>query len=669
MLPESPELRQVRTTCNRDCPDSCGIVATVDAKGRIVKHIGDPEHGVTRGFLCQRGNRYLRRFYSDARVLHPQRRTKSGWQRVSWDDALDLTAEQLTRIRDELGPTAVLACTYSGIKGLVARSIWKRFWAHFGGATFMEGGTSVEASHAAQHADFGGDGTHAPDDLQRSKAVVVWGKNIDVTRPHAMAFVSMARRAGAQLHVIDPVRCATARKAAQHYQLRPGSDAWLALGLGRLLVERSAYDAEFVQGCCSGFAAYAELVRSVSLEQVTAATDLPLEQLEQLADLYARTKPLATLIGLGPSYWPNAGEAVRLIDALAAITGNLGLPGGGAQTDTVAGYTGLDLKAGGEQAPRAQVRKVLLPMLGQELEDAADPPIRAAFVAGANPAATCPDTRRVQAVLGRLDFSVVVDQFMTATAEQADLLLPCATYLEMDDLVVAYGHHWLGVTQEVVPPLGEVRTDVAILQDLASRLGFGSALAGEPRNLANRILGRLAAAPHALSFEQLAQRPALNPLAAPIPFADHVFGTPSGKVELIGELERLGSTAVAESELHLVATKTLKMVNAQINEDDRPVGPSARVHPQTLAAHGIADGAEAHVVSSTRRVRVTLVADETVRRDVVLFNPAAWRGDLQGVNQLREAIRTDVGKAAAMHATRVRLEQVSSGEEGKERAP
>jgi len=152
--------RQLRTTCNRDCPDSCGIIATVQ-DGRIVKHVGDPEHGVTRGFLCQRGNRYLRRFYSDARVLHPRRRTKSGWERLSWDDALDLTADRLVAVRDELGPTAVLACTYSGIKGLAAKAIWKRFWAHFGGATFMDGGTSVEASHAAQQADFGGLGTHA----------------------------------------------------------------------------------------------------------------------------------------------------------------------------------------------------------------------------------------------------------------------------------------------------------------------------------------------------------------------------------------------------------------------------------------------------------------------------------------------------------------------------
>lgn len=650
--------QQVRTTCNRDCPDSCGILATVEG-GRIVKHQGDPEHGVTRGFLCQRGNRYLRRFYSDQRVLRPLRRTAAGWQPVSWDDALDLAAERLVRLRDAHGPTAVLACTYSGIKGLVARTIWRLFWAHFGGATFVEGGISVEAAHAAQHADLGGDATHDPADLVNSRAVVVWGKNIDVTRPHAMAFVTEARRRGAQLWVIDPVRCATARKAARHLQLRPGSDAWLALGVGRLLVERGQVDLAVVERCCEGFGAYADLARSVSLEQVAAATDLTRGQIEELAELYAHVRPLATLIGLGPAYWQQAGQAVRLIDALAAISGNLGRPGGGAHTDTMAGYAGMDFSAT-KNAPRGEARKLLLPRLGDALAAAADPPVRGAWIAGANPAATCPDTGAVHAALAGLDFSVVVDQFITASAEKADLLLPCTTYLEMDDLVVAYGHTWLGVTQEVVPPLGEARSDVAILQGLADRLGFGPALAGTPREWADQILGRLASE-HGLTFERLAERPAPNPLAAAVPFSDGVFATPSGKVELIGELHgALATPRLEPGELHLVATKTLKMVNAQINAEDLPEGPVVRAHPETLASRGLAPGDTAWVVSRVGRVRARLEPDETVRRDVVLFNPSAWRGDLQGVNQLREAICTDIGQAAAMHASRVSLEPITA---------
>jgi len=646
--------QHLRTTCNRDCPDSCGVIATVE-NGRIVKHRGDPDHPVTRGFLCLRGNRYLRRFYSEERILHPMRRNKGGWQRVGWDDALDLAAERLSRCRDEHGPESVLAVSYSGIKGLVAMALGKLFWAHFGGPTVGEGGLSVEAAFAAQELDFGGDGAHAPHDLANAKAVVVWGKNIDVTRPHAMAFVTEARRAGAPMHVIDPVRCATARKAHRHHALRPGSDPWLALGIGKLLVERDAVDHAFVRDHTEGFEEYRRLLDSVSLEQVAAATDLPVSNIEELAELYASTRPLATLIGLGPSWWPHAGVTVRLIDALAAICGNLGIPGGGAQTDSAAGYAGTDFSILRE-APAPQHRKVLLPHLGQAVLEASDPPIRAGWIAGANPAATCPDTARVNEALASLDFLVVVDQFITASAEHADLFLPCTTYLEMEDVVVAYGHHYIGGDQAVVPPLGEARPDAAIYQALAGRLGFGDVLAGSHRGWARRILGTLATE-HGITPERLVDGAMLNPLAPPIPFAGGEVGTPSGKVQLITSLDDMElSGSPGGGRLFLMATKTLKMVNAQINPEDLPDEPVVRLHPEALAARELSDGQRAWVVSDAGRVRVQLKADDAVRTDVLLFNPAAWRGDLQGVNQLRQATLTDIGQAPAMHHTLVTLE-------------
>ena len=648
--------KTLKTTCNRDCPDSCGVLATVRG-GRVVKHRGDPDHPITRGSLCLRGNRYLKRLYSGERVLHPMRRTRGGaWERLAWDDALDLAADELRRARDAGGPEAVAVISYSGIKGQVARLLQRAFWAHFGGGTFISGGTSVEAAIEAQVADLGQAGAHSMEDLANAAGLVVWGKNIDVTRPHAWRFVNEAREAGAPLHVIDPVRCATARKADRHHQLRPGSDPWLALGIGRLLLEAGAgaIDHDFVREHTVGLEGYRALVTSVSLGQVSEATDLPPARIEELAELYAGTRPLATLIGLGPAYWPGAGATVRLIDALAAISGNLGLPGGGAHTDSSAGYTGMNHKLPGD--PPEQFRRELpLPRLGAELLAATSPAPRVGWISGANPAATCPDTATVDRALAGLDFLVVVDQFLTASAAHADLFLPCTTYLEMEDLVVAYGHNWLGVDQAVIPPEGEARSDAAIYQGLARRLGFGEILAGAPAEWADRILGSLASE-HGVTFERLRAGAALNPLAPSVPFADGRFSTASGKVELVGELPPLPRPDLSGGRLHLVATKTLKMVNAQINPEDLPGEPVARLHPDALTARGLAHGQLARVSSPVGQVVARLAADETLRRDMLLFNPAAWRGDLQGVNQLREALVTDLGTGAAMHATLVTVE-------------
>lgn len=640
---------EIRTICNRDCPDSCGVVATVE-NGRIVKHKGDPMHGVTRGFLCYRGNHYLKRFYSEDRILHPHRRTEKGWERISWDDALDLCVEKLTHFRETYGARSVAYISYSGIKGMVARAMARKFWDHFGGATLMKGGLSVEACHAAQGLDFGGACTHAPEDLANSEGFVVWGKNVAVTRVHCWPFIMQARRRGARIVVIDPVNCDTADKADLHLAIRPGSDGMLAAGVARLLLEGDHVDRDFIDNHSNGFEAYRELILSIPMQDVLDATGILLDDIQKVAQLYADAKPLATMIGLGPSYWRRGGASTRLIDALVAMTGNVGIPGGGAHTD-IHGGTGLDHSLLSEPL-KSEHRSIMLPKLGDEILNTTEPPIKMGFVAGANPAATCPDTGRVREGLEALEFLVVVDQFMTATAEPAHLFLPCTTYLEMEDLVAAYGHHWLGLGQAVVPPQGEARTDSAIFQALAQRLGFGDALAGEPPEWINRFLAPLEK--HGITRDALAEKPMLDPLAKPIPFSDRKFRTPSGKFEFVTEFSP-PDLAAAPKQLRLMATKTLKMVNAQINAEDVPPVPCVMAHPETIAALGFTVGDQVMVESSVGSVSARLEADAEVLPEVLLFNPAAWQGDLQGVNQLRESLISDMGDAAAMHETLVTL--------------
>ncbi len=647
-LPRQTGRRQ--TTCTRDCPDSCSILATVE-NGRIVSHRGDPEHGVTRGFLCLRGNHYLKRFYDPQRLLYPQRRTAKGWERISWENALDLAAEKLRSCRDTFGPLSILVVNYSAIHTWLPRILSRLFWAHFGGATFSSGGLSVEASHAAQALDFGGDCTHEPEDLVHSRAFVVWGKNVAVTRPHWMPFIQQARKNGAVMAVIDPVYSETAQKADRFYQIRPGSDGMLALGVARLLLERNAVDEDFIAKHTHGFSGYQEMVLNCRLEDVALATDLKPEQIREIADLYATKKPLATFAGLGPSYWKNGGAMVRLIDALAAISGNVGVPGGGMSTD-IMGAAGLNL-AMLREAPKAKTRRILLPRLGEDILNTQNPPLKMGWIAGANPASSAPDTQLVKEGLRSLEFLVVVEQFMSATAQLAHLVLPCTTYLEMDDLVTAYGHHWIGLTNRIVPPEGEARTDAEIFQLLADRLGFGGALAGDPRTWLERMLEPLAA--NGLSFESLQERPRRNPGAAAVPFADRRFKTASGKFEFITRFSAEVDPPNGR-DLQLVATKTLRMLNSQILPEDLPEEPVVRVNPAVLSEKGLHEGDEVWVESKVARVKARVKADETVRRDVLFFIPSLWQGELSGVNQLREAILTDIGDGAAMHETRVTLQ-------------
>jgi anaerobic selenocysteine-containing dehydrogenase len=640
--------QEYRTTCTRDCPDACGIIATVQ-DGRVTMQKGDPEHGITRGFLCSRGKDYLKRFYDPNRLLYPQRRTPGGWQRISWDDALDLVAEKLVHYRDSFGPLSVLVVNYSGMRGWSARLLNRLFWAHLGGATFSSGGLSTETFEAAQQLDMGADGTHDPADLANSSGFVLWGKNVYVTHQHWTPFINQACKSGAPLVVIDPVRTATAQKADRFYQIRPGSDGMLAMGIARRLLERNAVDGEFITDHTSGFEAYREVVFSHTIEEVADATDLSVEEIDEIAEFYATRNPLATIIGLGPSYWTDGGAKVRLIDALAAISGNIGISGGGASSN-FGGAPPFDLSALGE-VPERQMRRVLLPRLGDDILAAGDPPLKMGWIAGANPAASAPNSNRVKEGLSSLEFLVVVEQFRSATAELADLVLPCATYLEMDDLVASYGHSWVGMCQQVVPPLGETKADGEIMQLLAGRLGFGDVLAGEPDRWMRRLLAA-PLAPEGVTLESLRTRSQRNPLVPPVPFVGGRFRTPSGRYEFVGSFSPVKAGC---GELHLVATKTPRMLNSQILSEDLPEEPVVRVNPVTAARLGLSDGQRVWVASSVGEVKVRLLADEAVRPDVLLFNPSAWKGDLSGVNQLRETLLTDLGDGAAMHETIVTL--------------
>jgi anaerobic selenocysteine-containing dehydrogenase len=408
-------------------------------------------------------------------------------------------------------------------------------------------------------------------------------------------------------------------------------------------------DEKFIANHTQGFEAYRQLVFSHRLEDIDKAVDLSLDQIKEIADWYVTKRPLATFTGLGPAYWSNGGAMIRLVDALAAISGNIGISGGGMSTD-IEGAKGLNLSML-RDAPKGQSRRILLPRLGEDILHTKGPALKMGWIAGANPASSAPDTRRVQEGLRSLEFLVVVEQFMSATAELADLVLPCTTYLEMDDLVTAYGHNWIGLTNRVVPPQGETKTDAEIFQLLAERLGFGQALGGEPGVWIQKFLEPMAA--EGLTLERLKEKAYRNPNAASVPFADRKFRTPSGKFEFITQFTP--GPSPGNGGLHLVATKTLRMLNSQVLPEDVPEEAVARVNPAVLSERGFSEGQKVWIVSKAGKVKARIAADEKVRRDVLLLNPALWKGDLNGVNQLRESFLTDMGDGAAMHQTMVTL--------------
>ncbi|HEU4728486.1 MAG TPA: molybdopterin-dependent oxidoreductase, partial [Kofleriaceae bacterium] len=318
-----PELK--KTLCNRDCPDVCSIVATVEA-GRITRLQGDKAHPITQGFLCHRTSQFLRRQYAPERLTTPLIRRRGALEPASWDEALDLIAERLTAIKRESGPAAIFHYRSAGAMGIV-KHVTDYFFELFGPVTDKQGDICSGAGEWAQLADFGDFEASAPSDLAHARQIIVWGRNVYVSWSHALPALREARARGAGVALVDPVHHRTAELADRTWQPRPGGDFALAMATARLLFERGWTHPEAPSWCdqLDGFRA---LAGSRSLAAWCRDADVPGEAAEDLA-ARLHDGPTTILVGWGMGRRSNGAGIVRALDALGAITGNLGIPGGG----------------------------------------------------------------------------------------------------------------------------------------------------------------------------------------------------------------------------------------------------------------------------------------------------------------------------------------------------
>ncbi|HET6282035.1 MAG TPA: molybdopterin-dependent oxidoreductase [Polyangia bacterium] len=655
-----PDLR--KTTCNRDCPDACGIVATVE-NGRVVRLDGDREHPVTRGFLCYRTSHFLPLQYGRERVMAPLLRKRSTLVEVGWDEALDFIAERLLAIRRESGPAAIFHYRSGGSLGLLLH-LTDYFFEQFGPVTIKRGDICSGAGDAAQMLDFGVEDSHDLTDLANAHNILLWGKNVHVSSPHTLPELRAARARGARLVMIDPVNHRGAGLSDRVIQPRPGGDFALAMAVAGLLFERGWIDPA-ADRYCDNLMAFRALCERETVKAWCAAADVPVEDALELARCLGPGKPTAILVGWGMGRRTVGGAIVRALDALAAISGNLGIPGGG-----VSFYykrrAAFDLSfiRGLAAAPRS----IPEPLFGPEVLAARDPEIRALWITAGNPVVMLPDSERVAEAIRTRELTVVVDPFLTDTALLATVVLPTTTLLEADDIVGAYGHHYVGEARPVVDPPPLVKSDLGIMQALAARVGLADVMAGSAadwkRRLIQPTLGR-----HGIDLEAFRDGPVRTPSAPQVLFADRRFGTPSGRVNLITESAVPGEALVRRPHggdgqwpLLLMALSTDRAQSSQWSKP--PEGPAViTVHPDS--AGGVGDGELGRLESRLGALTVTVRHDSRQRRDVAIAAKGGHLSTGRCMNALIAARTTDIGEGGALYDERVRLVPANVRGEGE----
>ncbi len=658
--------RLVRGACPHDCPDTCAMHVTVE-NGRATKVAGDPDHPITVGFLCGKVSNYLDRVYSDERILHPLVRDEDGdFRRASWDEALDLTAERLLQARDEFGGESILPYSYMGTQGLIQGNTMSARVMNALGASALERTICATAGIVGTVQAHGVSPEVDPEEWPNARYLLVWGWNPLSTAPHLWRKLLDARKQGARLVVVDPFRSRTARVADEHLRPLPGTDAALAIGMMRAIVDAGLHDEAWCRAHADGYdELLAELDRT-SVEECAAECGVDAETIARVGRDFATTRPALLRLGVGAQRHAGAPAAYATVASLPVLTGAWKERGGGfsyipTATAGVVAAGPLQL----EDLCPGPVRTINMSRLGEALTDPAlDPPVKAFVCWSSNPASIAPDQESVLEGLRRDDlFTVVLEQFMTDTAAHADVILPATTQLEHLDVVFSWGHHYLTWNEPAIEPLGEAKPNTETFRLLAERLGLDDPCF---RDTDAELVDQLLAG---FSENGLRERgwTKIDLGQGPVPHAEGGFGTESGRAMLHARYEPPAEVADAQLAerfpLALVTPKTHLFLNSTFANQQRQhsaqPSPEVVVSPGDASARGIEDGAAVRVFNERGSFTCAARVSDDARPGVLVAPMGWWNSDYPGGRSSQATtsqLLTAEGNAPTFNDNRVELE-------------
>jgi anaerobic selenocysteine-containing dehydrogenase len=670
----------VRGACPHDCPDTCALLTTVE-NGVAVRVQGNPAHAQTGGTLCTKVSRYTERTYHGERVLTPLKRVGpkglGRFEPVSWDTALSDIASRLQTIAAR-NPEAILPYSYAGTMGLVqGESMAARFFNRLG-ASLLDRTICASAGGEGLVQTLGGKVGMKVEQFAHAKLILIWGSNSVGSNLHFWRYAQEAKRQGARLVCIDPRKTETADKCHEHIALMPGTDAALALALMHELIVHDWLDHDYIARHTLGWAELKARALLWPPARAAAVCGVPAAQIEQLARDYGQTKPAAIRLNYGMQRVRGGGNAARAIACLPALVGAWRYPAGGVLLSS-SGQFPVDRAA--LQRPELlagrQPRTLNMSTIGNDLlrESSPDfgPKIEALLVYNSNPVAVAPESGRVVRGFEREDlFTVVLEHFLTDTADHADYVLPATTQLEHWDVHTSYGHTDVLLNRPAIAPLGQALTNTQIFRELAARMGFDEpCFADSDETLCRAAFGER------VDFDGLlAQGFATLPLAD-APFADGGFPTPSGRCEFVSaRLQAMGLDGLpdhvpnhevagssADYPLAMISPPARNFLNSSFvnvkSLRDIEGEPLLEIHAIDAAARGITSGSVVTVFNQRGRYRCKARVSERARPGVVNGLGVWWRKlglDGTNVNELTSQLLTDLGRGPVFYDCLVQVQ-------------
>lgn len=677
----------VTGACPHDCPDTCSLRTTV-IDGVATRVQGNPDHPHTGGVLCAKVSKYTERSYHADRVLQPLKRSgpkgSGQFTPVSWDEALGDIAQRLHAIAQR-NPEAILPYSYAGTMGMVQGESMDRRFFHQLGASLLDRTICSNAGGEALAATYGGKLGMRVEFFAESQLILIWGSNSIASNLHFWRYAQEAKRNGARLICIDPRKSETADKCHEHLQLLPGTDAALALALMHELIRNDWLDHDYIAQHTLGWDALKARALEWPPERAAAVCGLQVEQIVELARAYGTTKPAAIRLNYGMQRARGGGNAVRAVACLPALVGawrhragGLLLSSSGVSPFQRAALQRPDLL--GERRPRTLNMSTIGDVLLHPGDAHWGPQVEAVVVYNSNPVAVAPESAKVAAGFARSDlFTVVLEHFMTDTADHADYVLPATTQLEHWDIHGSYGHTDVLLNRPAIAPQGQARSNGQIFRDLAAHMArLDAAFAAPHFQDSDEALARAAVAGTAIDFEELLQHGFARIPVAEAPFAHGGFATPSGKCEFDNPaLAKLGINTLpdylpnyepptAQHPLAMISPPARNFLNSTFANvgslqrmEERPL---LEIHPDDAAARGIADGDALRVFNARGEHQCHAAVNGRARAGVVVGLGIWWRkqGDNgTNVNELTHQQLTDIGRAPCFYDCAVQVEKLA----------
>ena len=637
-------MKKISHGCTLDCADCCKFNVYVK-NDDIIKIEGDKEHPYTKGFICKKGLAHLKRLNHSKRIYKPLIKINDKWKEIEFDEAINIMVKKLSYYKSKFGSKSILYYEQYG-NGTVLKSIGEKFFNFYGGVSLSKGGPCWSAGIAAQKLDFGDSRSHSLEDMLNSKNIFVWGKNPANTTIHTMQMIKMAKEKGSKIIVIDPIETATAKLADKYIKIKANGDKALALAMGQIIIKNKLYDEKYIKLYVNGFEEYKSYILSLNIKDLSKECGVEIYTIEELVKLYCQ-KYSTILLGFGMQKYKNGGMTIRLIDALGAITGQIGFSGGGVNyankvypkilnTDPYDSekfssnryYYTNEISEFIEKCNLGNTYYKNDIFINHE-DDKGDYelniPIKMAIITKSNLLNQLANINNLKRALSKVEFKVCFDMFITDTVKECDLFIPVTSQLESEDLLFSsMMNPYLEKKKKILEPQEKLMDEYYFFMEVAKRLKMSNYPIVTKKEYLEKVIYPLKNINSDISLEYLKNN--YFTLHKDVAWSDKNFVNESGKFEIINceEIKKFEANKYKDiSKLRLLTNHGRDSLSSQHFMDDDGIA-IAYINEKEAKRFNINNNEIIYLKSENGQIKVKINIDKSIGDNIVMMFVGWW---------------------------------------------